>query len=94
MRTLAPQGLFALAVGYVLAHFLVLFYSHWYFGGYFWFKVALLTPLLAVPYMFLLSLLYLHNRDRHHLLLTAVTAIVSPVMAWYVLAKLFNITLP
>jgi hypothetical protein len=50
MRIYAAAALFSLAVGYVLAHFLVLFYNHWYFAGYFWLKTALLTPLLAATY--------------------------------------------
>ena len=42
--------LFALAVGYSLAHFGVAFYNHWYFAQHFWLKVGLLTPLLALLY--------------------------------------------
>ena len=44
--------------------------------------------------MFLLSLLYLHQRDPYHLVLTAVNTVAAPLIAWYVLAKLFFITLP
>ena len=50
--------------------------------------------LMSMPYMFLLSLLYLHQRDPYHLVLTAVNAVAAPLIAWYVLAKLFFITLP
>lgn len=50
--------------------------------------------LMSIPYMFALSWLYLHERSRRHLLYTAINALLSPVIAWYVLAKLFNITLP
>lgn len=50
--------------------------------------------LMSIPYIFLLSLLYQHTRDRHHLLLTTINAIAAPVIAWYVLAKMFAITLP
>ena len=50
--------------------------------------------LMSIPYMFALSWLYLHQRDRKHLLYTGVNALLAPVVAWYVLAKLFNITLP
>ena len=49
---------------------------------------------MSIPYMFALSLLYLHQRNRRHLLRVTVNAFIAPVVAWYVLAKLFNITLP
>jgi hypothetical protein len=50
MRKLAVTAVFALAVGYALAHFLVAFYNHWYFAEHFWLKVGVLTPVLAVVY--------------------------------------------
>ncbi|MCP5298262.1 MAG: tripartite tricarboxylate transporter TctB family protein [Chromatiaceae bacterium] len=50
--------------------------------------------LMSIPYMFVLSWLYLHERDRSHLLRIGINSIVAPVIAWYVLARLFNITLP
>ena len=50
--------------------------------------------LMSIPYMMLLSWLYLHQRDGRRLLLTAINAVIAPVVAWYVLAKLFFITLP
>jgi len=49
---------------------------------------------MSVPYMFALSWLYLHHRDRRRLLLMSVNAILAPIIAWYVLAQLFGITLP
>lgn len=50
MRSKAVTALYALAVGYALAHFLVAFYNHWYFAGHFWLKVGLVTPLVAAAY--------------------------------------------
>jgi len=50
--------------------------------------------LMSIPYMLLLSWLYLYQRDRRHLLLAAVNAVVAPLVAWYVLGQLFDITLP
>ena len=50
MRRNAGTIVFSLAVGYALAHFLVAFYNHWYFAGWFWLKVGLLTPLVAVAF--------------------------------------------
>lgn len=55
MRTLALPTVFCLAVGYSLAHFFVLLYNNWYFADLFWLKTALLTPLLAALFGFLLG---------------------------------------
>jgi len=54
MRRNAGTILFALAVGYALAHFAVVFYNHWYFGGWFWVKVGLVTTVAAATYGFAL----------------------------------------
>jgi hypothetical protein len=35
-----------------------------------------------------------HNLDRKKLLLIGMNSIVSPCIAWYVLAEMFNISLP
>ncbi|MEZ5536519.1 MAG: tripartite tricarboxylate transporter TctB family protein [Thiolinea sp.] len=50
--------------------------------------------LVSMPYMFLLSVLFLHHRDGRHLLFSLLNAVLAPLVAWYVLAKLFGITLP
>ncbi|MCC7478575.1 hypothetical protein IT575_08975 [bacterium] len=50
MKKLLADGLIALTAGYLLAHFLTLFYNHWYFAEHFWLKVGVLTPLFALPY--------------------------------------------
>ena len=50
--------------------------------------------IMSIPYMAALSLLYLHERDRRHLTKIGLTAIIAPVVAWFILAKLFAITLP
>ncbi len=50
MRKLAATGLFALAVGYALAHFLVAYFNHWYFAEHFWLKTAILTPLVGLAF--------------------------------------------
>ena len=49
---------------------------------------------MSIPYMAALSLLYLHERDRTHLIRMGLNAVIAPVVAWFVLAKLFAITLP
>ena len=50
--------------------------------------------LMSIPYMMLLSLLYLYQRDRRHIILVVVNAVLAPTIAWYVLGQLFDITLP
>lgn len=50
--------------------------------------------IVSIPYMFLLSLIYLHHRDRRHLVIISINSLVAPVVAWYVLARVFGITLP
>lgn len=50
--------------------------------------------LMSIPFMFLLSLLYVHNLDRRKFLLISLNSMISPGVAWYVLANLFNISLP
>jgi len=50
--------------------------------------------LMSIPYMFALSWLYLHRRDRRHVMATTINALLAPIIAWYVLAQLFGITLP
>jgi hypothetical protein len=49
---------------------------------------------MSIPYMAALSLLYLHQYDRGKLLRVGLNSIVAPLVAWYVLAHLFAITLP
>jgi hypothetical protein len=50
--------------------------------------------LVSIPFIFLLSLLYAHGVDRRKLVAIALNALIAPSVAWYVLAKLFNISLP
>ena len=83
----APRffGTIVLTIGY----FLVMDYV-----GAFFPNTGLGFLLMSIPYMFALSWLYLHQRDKGHLLRIAVNAVIAPAVSWYVLAKLFNITLP
>lgn len=50
--------------------------------------------LMSIPFMFLLSLLYVHNLSRKKFLMISFNAIMAPGIAWYLLAKMFNISLP
>lgn len=49
---------------------------------------------VSIPFIFLLSLLYVHGCDRRKLLIIGLNALIAPGVAWYVLAQLFNISLP
>jgi Tripartite tricarboxylate transporter TctB family len=50
--------------------------------------------LMSIPFMFLLSVLYVHDLNRRKLLFILANSIIAPLVAWYVLAQLFYITLP
>lgn len=49
---------------------------------------------MSMPFIFLLSLLCVHGLTRRKLLALSLNALVAPAVAWYVLAQLFNISLP
>jgi len=49
---------------------------------------------VTIPFIFLLSLLYVHGVGRKKLLAISLNALIAPSVAWYVLAQLFNISLP
>jgi hypothetical protein len=48
----------------------------------------------SIVFIFVLSLLYVHRVDRRKMLVLSLNAVISPSVAWFVLAHLFNITLP
>lgn len=50
--------------------------------------------LMSMPFMLLLSLLYVHNLNLKKFIVIGVNALAAPSIAWYVLANMFNITLP
>ena len=50
--------------------------------------------LMSMPFMFLLSLLYVHKVTAKSLAFMGANAVIVPLVAWYVLAELFFITLP
>lgn len=49
---------------------------------------------VSMGFVLLMSLLYLHVWSRKKLIIVVVNAVVAPSLAWFVLAKLFTITLP
>lgn len=72
----------------------VLYFILMEFVGAFFPNTGLGFLIMSIPYMFLLSLIYLHHRDKRHLIMISINSLVAPVTAWYVLARLFGITLP
>ncbi|OZT76061.1 hypothetical protein [Vreelandella boliviensis] len=50
--------------------------------------------MVSMAFVLLMSLLYLHDWTKKAITIVVVNAIVAPSLAWFVLAKLFTITLP
>ena len=50
--------------------------------------------IMSMPFMFALSLLYVHNFNRKKFIVISLNSIIAPSIAWYVLGNLFNISLP
>ena len=48
----------------------------------------------SVPFIFVLSLIYVHGLTRRVLMLISINAIVAPLFVWYMLGQVFGITLP
>lgn len=76
-------------LGLVIAYFLLM---EWV--GQFFPNTGMGFLLVSMPFMALLSLLYVHDLNRGKLLAILACAIIAPLSAWYVLAQLFFITLP
>ncbi|WP_136252998.1 tripartite tricarboxylate transporter TctB family protein [Onishia niordana] len=49
---------------------------------------------VSMVFIFLMSLMYMHTRTKRKVMTAAINAIVAPSLAWFILAKLFQITLP
>ncbi|MCB8887857.1 tripartite tricarboxylate transporter TctB family protein [Vreelandella malpeensis] len=49
---------------------------------------------VSMAFVLCMSLLYLHDWTKKALVIVVVNAVVAPSLAWFVLAKLFTITLP
>ncbi|MBB4301045.1 hypothetical protein GGD81_000060 [Rhodobium orientis] len=50
--------------------------------------------IMSVPFMFGLSLLYVHGLTWRRFAVIGLSSTISPTVAWYTLAQLFHITLP
>lgn len=72
-----------------VAYFLLMDYVGSFFPnmGYgFWF--------VSIPFIFFISILYVHDINRKKLVAITLNAILAPSIAWFLLAKMFSITLP
>lgn len=49
---------------------------------------------VSMAFVLLMSLMYLHDWTKKKLIIVVINAIAAPTIAWFVLAKLFTITLP
>ncbi|MFG6666139.1 tripartite tricarboxylate transporter TctB family protein [Halomonas sp. HNIBRBA4712] len=49
---------------------------------------------VSMVFVLLMSLMYLHDWTKKKLIIVVINAIAAPTIAWFVLAKLFTITLP
>ncbi len=49
---------------------------------------------MSIPFIFLLSLLYSHGVNKRKFIIIVLNAVLAPSIAWYVLANMFNISLP
>lgn len=49
---------------------------------------------VSMAFIFLMSLMFMHTRTKRKVMTAAINAIVAPSLAWFILAKLFQITLP
>ncbi|WP_235041553.1 tripartite tricarboxylate transporter [Vreelandella profundi] len=49
---------------------------------------------VSMAFVLLMSLLYVHEWTKRSVTIIVINAVVAPSLAWFVLAKLFTITLP
>ncbi|CAM3471637.1 tripartite tricarboxylate transporter [Halomonas lysinitropha] len=49
---------------------------------------------VSMPFVFLMALMYLHEWTKKAVVIVLINAIIAPSLVWFVLAKLFRITLP
>jgi len=71
----------------------IYFLSMDYVGGFFP-NEGLGFLFMSILFMFLMSLLYVHDLTRRKLVIIGLTALIAPTVAWHTLENLFNISLP
>ncbi len=72
---------------------IIYFLSMDYVGEYFP-NTGLGFLFTSIVFIFILSLLYVHELGRRKMVILSLNALISPSVAWFVLARLFNISLP
>jgi hypothetical protein len=50
--------------------------------------------LSSIPFMFIMSFVYLHDRSKRHMIMITANALIMPVFVWFLLGEMFNISLP
>ncbi|SDX85854.1 Tripartite tricarboxylate transporter TctB family protein [Aidingimonas halophila] len=49
---------------------------------------------VSMPFIFLMGMMYVHEITKATVTKIVIVSLVSPLLAWFVLARLFDITLP
>ncbi|WP_277810126.1 tripartite tricarboxylate transporter TctB family protein [Chromohalobacter canadensis] len=49
---------------------------------------------VSMAFVFLMSMMYMHTKTKRKVITAVINALVAPGLAWFILAKLFQITLP
>lgn len=62
--------------------------------GRFWPNTGLGFLFCSIPYIFLIGVLYLHDRQARQIVSVALTALLAPLIVWWLFTDLFFLTLP
>lgn len=50
--------------------------------------------IVSIPFMFVMSLIYVHEVTRKKIIIISINSLIAPSVAWYTLGYLFGISLP
>lgn len=62
--------------------------------GQFWPNTGLGFLLCSIPYVFLIGVLYLHDRQVRQFIPVCLTALLAPALVWWLFTDVFFLTLP
>ncbi|WP_146586058.1 tripartite tricarboxylate transporter TctB family protein [Puniceibacterium confluentis] len=48
----------------------------------------------SAPFVLAISLLYMHGLSRRRVIIAVLNAVIAPLVVWFILSSLFNISLP
>ncbi len=48
----------------------------------------------SMPFVLAISLLYMHGLPRRRVIIAVLNAVIAPLVVWFILSNLFNISLP